>query len=90
MPGRAGGSRGSAPSIPYLNEARPATISSEGLSGRRGAPTGAEVRVVIFKIFFVKFQHIRNILNIFDKNIQNIFVETFLLINPYKPYNRVI
>ena len=48
MPGRAGGSRGSAPSIPYLNEARPATISSEGLSGRRGAPTGAKVRVVIF------------------------------------------
>jgi hypothetical protein len=41
MPGRAGGSRGSAPSTPYLNEARPATISPEGLSGRRGAPTGA-------------------------------------------------
>jgi hypothetical protein len=87
MPGRAGGSRGSAPSRPYLNEARPATISSEGLSGRRGAPTGAKARVVIF---FVEFQHIRNILDIFDKNIQNIFVETFLLINPYKPYNRKI
>ena len=51
MPGRAGGSRGSAPSIPYLNEARPATISSEGLSGRRGAPTGAKARVVTFVIF---------------------------------------
>jgi hypothetical protein len=37
MAGRAGGSRGSAPSIPYLNEARPTTISSEGISGRRGA-----------------------------------------------------
>ena len=90
MPGRADGSRGSAPSMPYLNEARPAAMPSEGLSGRRGAPTGAKVRVVIFKIFFVKFQHIRNILNIFDKNIQNIFVETFLLINPYKQYNQKI
>jgi hypothetical protein len=26
MPGRAGGSRGSAPSAPYLNEARPTTM----------------------------------------------------------------
>jgi hypothetical protein len=51
MPGRAGGSRGSAPSMPYLNEARPTTISSEGLSGRRGAPTGAKVRVVTLVIF---------------------------------------
>jgi hypothetical protein len=57
MPGRAGGSRGPAPSIPYLNEARPAAISPEGLSGRRGAPTGAKVRgvkSVIFLIFFDK------------------------------------
>jgi hypothetical protein len=46
MPGRAGGSRGSAPNTPNLNEARPTTISSEGLSGRRGAPTGAKVRGV--------------------------------------------
>jgi hypothetical protein len=80
MPGRAGGSRGSAPSIPYLNEARPTTISSEGLSGRRGAPTGAEVRVVTFVIF-------QDILNIFDENI---FVEALLLINPYKIYNKKI
>ena len=62
MPGRAGGSRGSAPNTPHLNEARPATISSEGLSGRRGAPTGAEVRVVTFVIF-------QDILNVFDENI---------------------
>jgi hypothetical protein len=53
MPGRAGGSRGSAPSIPYLNEARPTSISSEGLSGRRGAPTGAEVRVVTLVVFLI-------------------------------------
>ena len=53
MPGRAGGSRGSAPNIPYLNEARPATMSSEGLSGRRGAPTGAKVRGVTSVIFLV-------------------------------------
>jgi hypothetical protein len=53
MPGRAGGSRGSAPNAPYLNEARPATISSEGLSGRRGAPTGAKVLVVTYKIFLI-------------------------------------
>jgi hypothetical protein len=56
MPGRAGGSRGSAPSMPYLNEARPAAISPEGLSGRRGAPTGAEVRgvtPVIFLMFLI-------------------------------------
>jgi hypothetical protein len=53
MPGRAGGSRGSAPDIPDLNEARPATISSEGLSGRRGAPTGAEVRGVTLVIFLM-------------------------------------
>jgi hypothetical protein len=57
MPGRAGGSRGSAPDIPHLNEARPTAISSEGLSGRRGAPTGAEVRgvtLVIFLMFLTK------------------------------------
>ena len=83
MPGRAGGSRGSAPSTPHLNEARPTTISSEGLSGRRGAPTGAEVRVVTFVIF-------QDILNIFDENISNIFVEALLLINPYKIYNKKI
>jgi hypothetical protein len=53
MPGRAGGSRGSAPSIPYLNEARPTTISSEGLSGRRGAPTAAKVRGVTSVIFLI-------------------------------------
>jgi hypothetical protein len=53
MPGRAGGSRGSAPSVPYLNEARPTTISSEALSGRRGAPTGAEVRGVALAIFLM-------------------------------------
>jgi hypothetical protein len=58
MPGRAGGSRGSAPSTPHLNEARPATISPEGLSGRRGAPTGAKVRGVTLAIplmFLVKY-----------------------------------
>jgi hypothetical protein len=57
MPGRAGGSRGSAPNAPYLNGARPTTMSSEGLSGRRGAPTGAKVRgvtLVIFLMFLTK------------------------------------
>jgi hypothetical protein len=53
MPGRAGGSRGSAPSVPHLNEARPTAMSSEGLSGRRGAPTGAKVRVVTLVIFLI-------------------------------------
>jgi hypothetical protein len=53
MPGRAGGSRGSAPSAPYLNEVRPTTMSSEGLSGRRGAPTGAKARVVTYRIFLI-------------------------------------
>jgi hypothetical protein len=53
MPGRAGGSRGSAPSTPHLNEARPTTISSVGLSGRRGAPTGAKVRGVTSVIFLI-------------------------------------
>jgi hypothetical protein len=68
--------------MPYPNEARPTTMSSEGLSGRRGAPTGAEVRgvtlvtLVVFLMFLTK---------IFNKNI---FVETPLLINPYKQYNQ--
>jgi hypothetical protein len=53
MPGRAGGSRGSAPSTPHLNEARPAAISPEGLPGRRGAPTGAEDRGVTSAIFLI-------------------------------------
>jgi hypothetical protein len=81
MPGRAGGSRGSAPSTPHLNEARPAAISSEGLSGRRGAPTGAKVRVVTLAIFLM---FLTKIFKIF------FFVETLLLINPYKQYNQKI
>jgi hypothetical protein len=53
MPGRADGSRGSAPSMPYLNEVRPAAMPSEGLSGRRGAPTGAKVRGVTLVIYLM-------------------------------------
>jgi hypothetical protein len=71
MPGRAGGSRGSAPGIPHLNEARPTTISPEGLSGRRGAPTGAEVRGVtlVISLMFLTNVFIDYISDIFDKNI---------------------
>jgi hypothetical protein len=80
MPGRAGGSRGSAPNAPYLNEARPTNKSSEGLSGRRGAPTGAKVRGVTLVIFLM-----------FLTDICKIFlVEALLLINPYKQYNQKI
>ena len=87
MPGRAGGSRGSAPSIPYLNEARPTTISSEGISGRRGAPTGAKVRVVtfvIFQDFFLGLNSTESLCHL------KYFVETFLSMNPYKIYNQKI
>jgi hypothetical protein len=104
MPGRAGGSRGSAPSIPHLNEARPTAMSSEGLSGRRGAPTGAKVRVVTFVIFQDIFDqdpkifwsgYIRYNFKIFWIFLTKIFKtflssETFLLINPYKIYNQKI
>jgi hypothetical protein len=77
MHGRGGGSRGSAPGVPYLNEARPAAIAPEGLSGRRGAPTGAKVRGVTSVIFLI----------LSTKQDKRNSVETLLLINPYKRYN---
>jgi hypothetical protein len=64
-------------STPCLSEARPAAMPSEGLSGRRGAPTGAKVRGVTSVIFLMLSTK-------YDKCNS---VEALLLINPYKQYN---
>jgi hypothetical protein len=71
MPGRAGGGRGSALSTFHLNEARPTAISPEGLSGRRGAPTGAKVRgaTLVISLMFLTNVFIDYISDIFDKHI---------------------